>query len=559
MAEFSFVHQTGPKSQRDAHLELSEIRSHNTKRLHKRRREEAQSKRLTSRTRTPSSTRPSPERQSTLVDQHPPQQWSTPQSALVAVHHDPIQHLSGSGDPFNSISGLQVTPEVNHFISLIREKYLAPLYTPPIVLRWGRIKSFGVRQLNDVTIPGARQVQRDMNIAFKYSKTASGWLFCAMSGLLHLFPASETEAAKRVLSQCRAESYRVLREEIAKEGRLNPTNVSLLIQIVYMFKAGIMERQPENALVHTWALQKLVEIKDADLSAQLFMILLHNDVEFSLRLMRPTLLDFSGWITEKLESVWTVTELRLPDIGSAYQAVHPSIQDHPLAYNSMIRVRRGIAFSTPQTGLDFKNATDLQIAELMYNWTANRTHHDTGLLLNHFLAFMEECEFGKVGNAATRFIDAALTLTAIYTIRAYLQRATINGIDVRDKSYALAPRLKTMLQTALQQMTIEEQEHYEEACFWMFFSGAHYEESVRRGLCAAGMPLTENYFSQRLASSAREMGLTRWKDARMVLEEFVYDDFLTPSPEEWYEQIVGQFSRDYRTEMAQVELPFMRG
>lgn len=440
------------------------------------------------------------------------------------------------------MSGLQITPEINRFISFIREKYLAALYIPPLALQLGGLKFFHVRHLNEFTVPGARHLQRELDMGFEYPKTAPGWLCCHLSGLMQMFPALDTEETRLILSKCRAESYQLLREEISRDGAFDVTNISLIIQIVYMFKSGLMENQPENAQVHTWALQKIAEMEDATLCAQLFMCLMHNDVEFSVHMMRPTLLDFNGWISQKLESIWAVEEAALPDIGSEYQNIHPSLDNHMMR-DALIRARRCISLSSAERALDLTKPKDFEVSELLYIHFANRTHHDSGLLVNHYLAFVDESSLREGSSAGSLYVDAALTLTTLYSIRTYIQRATLQDVDIRNASYVIMPRLKDMLQTALERMTQEERAMYQHALFWMYFNGAHYEECVRRGLVHAGSPISDDWFSQMLATSARDLGASRWADGRFIVSSFIYDDFLTPNPEEWYESVVVRFRR----------------
>ena len=458
--------------------------------------------------------------------------------------HKPTQHLSGSSDPFNCLSHLKITPQIQRLITFIREKYLATLYIPPMAMRMSGLKSFNVQNLNDQSVLGARQLQGDLDRALGLPRIAPGWLTCHLSGAMQMYPSIVNDDTKLILTHCRAESYRLLREDLASEEGLKATNIPLLIQIVYMFKAGLMENHPEDARVHAWALRMIAEIEDKQLAGTLFLQILHNDVEFSVQNMRPTLLDFSGWVRGKMGPCWAAAEQRLPDVGSGYQVVHPSVQSSVIC-DVVIRLRRILLMVAAEEAraLGVKSPLESGAAYLIYSWGATRSNHDSGMMVNYYLAFLDESEFGNLEKAGSSYIEAALSLTALYAIRTYIQRAVINSIDMRDVSFVIMPRIKALLQTALQQMTDDEETRYQQALFWIYFSGAHYEESVRKELIHSGNPPTEDWFSHMLAASAHNLRVTKWWQALTILSGFVYDDVLRPDPDDWYETVVEQFTR----------------
>ncbi|ETN46784.1 uncharacterized protein HMPREF1541_00973 [Cyphellophora europaea CBS 101466] len=540
--QFSFVNVTGPKkTRREAHLELAEIRSHNTRLIHQRRRKQTQETRSVSRGKAQSTYSAQSPRTTTSPEAEP--RSPEPAEGLIALQqipaskHDPLQHLSGSSDPFDAFGNIQVTPEMNSLLGFMRHEYLPCIFITPMALKLCGQKSYTSQMIEQELVPGAPLIKREFYRAMVNPKNAPGWIASRIPIVFSMLPQSSCEQFENVAAQVRLQSFKQLREDLALQEQTGTSDISLVIQIVHMFKSGLMENQPDSARVHAWALRRIGDIVSDDpyLALDLFCTLMYTDADYAISNMRYTLLDYDHWLNQQLEPYWQRIEVALPDIGNAYEEVDESV-GFPKVRGALVRLRRTLAIAN--MGIDMTVQENQARVVYIYRWAANRTHHDSAQLNDHYHNMMASIPTADPEEETTRHGEAALTLATLYCIRKYMHTAIYRGVDIRDVSHVIIPRLRDAIAKTLLTASLPQPWQYQKALFWALYCGAHYEESLRRGLAKPCDPPTDGWFGQMLVTVATQMNVLRWNDAQEHLEKIVYSDLLAPTGAEWFEQLM---------------------
>jgi hypothetical protein len=216
----------------------------------------------------------------------------------------------------------------------------------------------------------------------------------------------------------------------------------------------------------------------------------------------------------------------------------------------MIRLRYCIGIC--DSPLPTKSAADKLRGSLVYGWIATRTQHDVGVLLHLFFNLIE----GKTSTRTTgqQFTEAAICLTLAHCIRKSVLAAQMesSGIDIREASHVIMPRLASTLQCAFSVVTRDEHPVYNEVYFWMLYVGAMFEErqkASKRPIWVRNVNGTPcQWFSKLLARHASNLGVQTWSDAQRILEKFVYDRHLQPQGHLWFEDVLSTSERQNDTE-----------
>ena len=124
----------------------------------------------------------------------------------------------------------------------------------------------------------------------------------------------------------------------------------------------------------------------------------------------------------------------------------------------------------------------------------------------------------------------------------------MKGVDLRDASQPIMLQLRTHLKLAIKHSTPAELNHYREAFLWMLFAGAQHEVRCRNSRNqfeddGTSTWSASTWFSMMLAKQAKDLGVTKWPDARKVLARFLYTDYHEPHAETWYENVVSTYDR----------------
>lgn len=539
-AQFTFVNVSNPATtRRAAHLQLAQIRSHNTRLHHQQRREQSQGERSTSRRRLPSTPSPQPPTCPTPPgeDSLPPRTLQLQLRQHAPLYHDPHQHLPGSSDPFDSFGDIQITPEMNSLLQFIQRRYLPCLYVGPASLRLCRHMSYTYSDIEQNLVAGASLVVREFRRGVLDPNNTPGWFASHLPRVFPLLPEGGRERFREMAARFYVQSCRQLRQDIGRYDQSDAHDISLVTQIVHMFRAEVMEDQPDSARAHAWALRRIGDFlgEDPYLAVDLFMVLMFNDSEYTVHHMHPPLLDYDHWLNQRLEPHWDRAEADLPDVGTEYQNVDKAAS-FPIARSALQHLRRVIAFINQ--GMPMTSADEVARVEVLYIWSSNRTLHDSVGLIQRFLELMEAPSSDDQEQEALRYIEAAMSLTIVYLIRKTIHMAMYEEQDLRDASHVIAPRLKDTVIEALQTCTPEQLYAYQRAFFWMFFCGAHYEEQVRVGHAMSSDPPTGGWFQQMLVMQASQLGILRWEAAEAALSPFLYSDLLPLNTATWFLRLV---------------------
>ena len=240
---------------------------------------------------------------------------------------------------------------------------------------------------------------------------------------------------------------------------------------------------------------------------------------------------------DQWKSIWSYAESLLPphELENPHLCIF-----NPLLQNSLLRLRKWLiwADSLRSNG----PVPDKSQNDLTHLWAYSRAVKDCTDLLKHFIYLpnMPPPACLTRNHEAKMTLEAAMTLTLFCTIRKYVHFAPLGDTDIelRDASYMIAPKLHDVIEAALICMTHEERERYAEALFWMYFTGALFEQ----GPCIYQQQMLEQcfveekwWFSRRLGQQAKLSELKEWKQARRLLERFAYSDILEPHPEGWWD------------------------
>ena len=119
-----------------------------------------------------------------------------------------------------------------------------------------------------------------------------------------------------------------------------------------------------------------------------------------------------------------------------------------------------------------------------------------------------------------------------------------DGTDLRDASAVIIPRLEKDLLAAMEMVTPAEKIFYEEAFLWMLYAGSLYEQGQktkkRQPSPSAPDKPEEPWFTTTLTEHARDMHITNWEQAKVILQKFVYDKQMEPDGHLWFDEVMGK-------------------
>jgi hypothetical protein len=205
--------------------------------------------------------------------------------------YQPLGHLTGTEKHFDSFGEIRFTSDLIRLLTFIQTRYLPCIYIGPAALRLCGRDFYTYEDVERKSVPGASLVVREFKRGLSDPRNAPGWVASHLPAVFQLLSADARTQFEDVAARIRAQSFRQLREDLDHHHRTGASDVSLVVQIVHMFKAGVMEDQQESARVHAWALKKLdsIFIDQPTLALDLFIILMYNDNDYSVHKLRHSL------------------------------------------------------------------------------------------------------------------------------------------------------------------------------------------------------------------------------------------------------------------------------
>lgn len=446
--------------------------------------------------------------------------------------------LSGSSDPFQSFP-IEITPEINHVITLARDVVLPNLYIPSYVRRL----SFGVAK--EITFDRAQFsiagscVSADLS-QFKNGNegVAAAWLSGHIAFLMSLGYRLPEHDISIVELRLRTRSLEFLLEKLSGSLERENDHLSLAIQhIMLLFQADCKRKDSESAAIHGPILMSLVEkLTDDTKVVQHLIVMMFGYAELATSTLARPVITLNPEMMKRLHGFWASISSLVQPVETGYQNVHPTI-DNPILHSIFVRLRA--CLSLAETPLPVLDAPQRARGIAVYAWIATQTFNDMCILLNLYHDLMEGVPESKT--SGQRLTEACTALGLLHALRKSTHEAEMDGKDLRDASHIILPRLQENLEHALEVITPEEYSHYAEVYLWMFFLGAQIEQR-RSHKILSRIDMSEGsssmWFNGMLADQAHYLNVKTWADAKRILEGFVHDRYLIPDGELWFEQVI---------------------
>jgi hypothetical protein len=429
----------------------------------------------------------------------------------------------GNSDPFNT-QGLPITPVINKLITFIRDAYLPGVYvtsymkfreTVPGAPRLTTIgEGFHVFGRRTVT-----KVWNSMKEELSEEGRALSWCSSYLP-VLAKFSAPDTARELNLLAmKLRTKSMKILKGHIENMTLDTPPDISLISQIVSLFRAACKEGDIAAAKVHAGIIQRLVdrvEVPDRHIQT-LFMTCMNNDSELAIAQIRNTFFDYENWIHKQIRRFWAESlERNMPALPPEYQALHKSIT-LSATRQAAIRLRQYLVYRSTEVNLN--DPEDLDRTDAVYANFTTYSQYDSGVLINVYINLVA----GKVYEMeeSSRLIQAALALTTLHVSRRGIFEATVYGCDHRSSHHIIIiNHLEGTMRQVMDTASADVLDQYREALLWVCFYGARFEWRVNQKI--QGLTPPRIWFSKTFAQQAEVLGLTEWLQARQIIKQFVF-------------------------------------
>ncbi|KIW63056.1 hypothetical protein PV04_09934 [Phialophora macrospora] len=443
----------------------------------------------------------------------------------------------GNSDPFNT-QGLPITPIINKLITFIRDAYLPGVYVTSYMKFRDSVP--GAPRLTTIGegfhVFGRRTVTKVWN-SMKEELSEEGRALSWCSSYLPVlakFSAPDTARELNVLAiKMRTKSMKILKGHIEKMSLDTPPDISLISQIVSLFRAACKEGDIAAAKIHAGIIQRLVdrvEVPDRHIQT-LFMTCMNNDSELAIAQIRNTFFDYENWIQKQIHRFWAETmEKSVPALPPGYLALHKSIT-LSATRQAAIRLRQYLVYRS--TVVDLNDPEDLNRTDAIYTNFTTYSQYDSGVLINVYINLIS----GRVYKMekSSRLIEAALALTTLHVSRRGIMEATVYGCDHRSSHHIiLINHLEGTMRQAMDTAAADVLDRYREALLWVCFYGARFEWRVNQKI--QGLTPPRIWFSKTFAQQAEILGLTEWPQAREILQQFVFYEFLEPYLPMWFDE-----------------------
>jgi hypothetical protein len=402
--------------------------------------------------------------------------------------------------------------------------------------------------------------QRFFELGIKTPQSTVAHLTTYGASLIRLLPTEDKQHLINAWLEVRAQALQTLREALESPDHPSTITVPLLQQCLYLFQGEVENRTFDAARIHAKTLRYLFQSQASSPSTIfLYLSAAHSSLETALFTFSAPILTFDSWQPEMWQSIWSGGEKVLMSMRpSTVSCIHLGIKP-ALIRESMMRLRLHFLLPTLKTSPD--SPAEKALRDLTLLWSATRLVDDAMKLLKRFIDLSAASQFlvaqdldgnNEPGNDA--LWNSVLFLTAFCNLRNHAQSHFLDDtdIDLRDASHVLAPRLKELLECLLVTMTPVQMRNRGEVLFWIFFTASMFEQrkgsiyhhgvlNRMRGDSIKKQKSPRGYwwFFERLREQAKILGLTKWDDARTLLDSFAGygEGILEPDPAIWYEQV----------------------
>ncbi len=443
----------------------------------------------------------------------------------------------GNSDPFNTL-GLPITPQINNLITFIRDAYLPGIY----ITSYMKFKESVPGAPRHTTIGegfhifGRRTVVKVWN-SMKEELSDEGRALSWCSSYIPVLAKFSSPSTARELNllaiDMRTKSMKILKEKIEKLSLEGAPDISLISQVVSLFRAACKEGDVAAAKIHAGIIQRLidrVEVPDLHIRT-LFMTCMNNDQEVAVAQMRNTFFDYENWIQKQILKFWAETlHSNMPPLPTGYDILHKSIRMQATR-KAAIRLRQYLYYRSTTVNLD--DAQDLDRTDAVFTNFTTFSQYDAGVLINVYINLVA----GKVYNMEEflRTIHAALALTTLHVLRRGIFEATVYGHDHRSSDHmTVINHLEGTMRKVIHSTSADELSEYREALLWVCFYGARFEWRINQKI--KGSTHLRTWFSKTFAQQAKALELVEWAHAREILQQFVFYEFLEPYLSMWFDE-----------------------
>lgn len=507
------------QSKRDKELEDADKRAHAAKISHQKRRQEKEGERR--------------KRQQQLPHIHVCEHYideAHPRGYELALL------LHGSSDPFNSFP-VRITPEINRLITYARDVMLPNMFVPPYMKRLTLATPKTLNYEDSNRVIGGSSFLLTMKVFSNANEGfALAWLSSHTPAIRRLASTPTTQKLLVEGLKMRTRSIELLRQELLEHPEPSQHSlVSLRLHIRGLFEAECMAGDTISAKVHGAILMRL----DDPLTTEMELVndtimLMFNATELACKKLERTVIPFGNWMIGRLSKFWATTSAQMPGSSAECENVHSCVQS-PLTRTAFIRLRYCLEIGESQ--LSLASATEKLRGEMLYGWITTKTLYDMGLLVNFYTDLLE----GKtlVKTKGKRLTEACMAVTLLHILRKSIHEAPLDGIDIREASDVIIPRLEKNMEDAMSILTRAERLYYDEAYLWMFYVGAQYEQGRKSEMKDT---YSRGWFTRMLAKHARQSNVRTWADVKKILVKFIYDKNLKPEGHLWFEKAIGTVS-----------------
>ena len=437
----SFWSWTPTASLRDKELALSARRSHNARVNHARRKKELEKQNNTK----------------AYLHNTESTDLTTRLSARPAL-------LEGNSDPFDSFP-MHVSPHVTRMVHFARDSYYPSMTLKP----WRRLRR--------------HRKQQEGRLSFEIGSSSADCTIAHIASygaaLVRILPVDARHELEKTWLEVRSLALRRLRESLAMHGSADPFSVIIMQQCLYLYKCDVEARLFSSARIHGAMLRQLLKSTPANpTTISLFLSVMGNVLQFVCFQLEAPVMTYNDWHPHMWRTFWTKAENILATRSQHLTARLHDCINSPYVREVLSRFR--IYLATPSFGPNPSTQEDTAQLSMISLWPVTRIVDDTVKLFAHFqtITARYKDQLRNKHLPPTNLWEALTTLSTLCTIRHYLNspRLDNSNISLRDASSTLAPLLRRTLVDYLRSTPEHELEQHAEVLFWVYFTGALYEQ-----------------------------------------------------------------------------------
>ncbi|OQU94628.1 hypothetical protein CLAIMM_00960 isoform 2 [Cladophialophora immunda] len=352
-------------------------------------------------------------------------------------------------------------------------------------------------------------------------------------------PASGIQTFREIAMKMVSRSMALLRIEIAAVIKRTNAKASkfLILQIYWLYRVECISRNLAAANVHAGMLYRFIEElgeEDREFKYYMYLCMLFLGVDMTIGSLKRGACDYGPYALVMASHLQREAAPYLEHLPSQYKHPDPIVKIEPLR-SILVRARRLIALM--QHSLPRETCGDASKRFIVSHCCVIQNYLDTLDLLYMYLDTLEGKNPYLLETLGQEYTHAAVALTIVLVSRNLVDVTAINGVNLRDASPVLIPRLRGVLELTFTLSNPLELTLYEEAHLWILYVGATHEQQKLR---ESRRTVTETWFSDMLAEKARALGVITWRSLNLVLEDFLYSDFMEPHGSVWFEEWVAK-------------------